>query len=176
MCTSHTKSPNDCDLWCFLVLWYVGRSAPRCVDLLVNTCESDVLAFALIVSTAARLKTTGIKVSALLATIAEDSTLYSMFIFASQFALTMTLILGRVSSSRTVPDSPSELQQIKSDACLYRNQSSFFRRCKHSNTDWVLPFLPCFIFTIPRGNLACVLHLASTLFFGILTIGSDFSR
>ena len=68
-------------------------------------CELDIIAFALIISSAAKLDTTGIRVSDILATIVEDSTLYFLFIFASQFVFMMTLVLGRVSA--TVPDSPS---------------------------------------------------------------------
>ena len=74
-------------------------SAPHHADLIANACESDLLAFTLIISYAAKLKTTGIKVSALLTTIVEDSTIYFLFIFASQFALLMTLILGWVSKT-----------------------------------------------------------------------------
>jgi hypothetical protein len=72
------------------------------IYLIASVCKSDLLAFALILSSAARLKSTGIKVSILLATIVEDSTLYFLSIFISQFVFMMTLIFGRVSS--TVPD------------------------------------------------------------------------
>ena len=71
---------------------------------MTSVCDSDTLAFALIILSATKLKATGIKVSAILATIVEDSTLYFLFIFASQFVFMMTLVLGRVSAA--VPDSP----------------------------------------------------------------------
>ena len=95
------KASNDCVLWYFPLLWYVGSSAPHRVDLISGAHESDLLAFALIISSTAKLKTTGIKVSVLLSTIVEDSTLYFLFIFASQFVFMMTLILGRVSTRFT---------------------------------------------------------------------------
>ena len=96
------KGPNDCILWCFPLLWYVCESTPHRIDSIASACESDVLAFALIISSAVKLKATSTKISAIMATIVEDSTLYFLFIFASQFALMMTLVLGRV--RMTVPD------------------------------------------------------------------------
>ena len=82
-----------------------------------------------------KLKMTGIKVSVLLATIVEDSTLYFLFIFASQFVFMMTLILGRV--SMTIPCSPFRLQLMMPNVCLYRSRSGLFQGCEWSNTNWV---------------------------------------
>ena len=73
------------------------------VDSMTCVCDLDTLAFALIILSATKLKATGIKVSAILATVVEDSTMYFLFIFASQFVFMMTLVLGRVSAA--VPDS-----------------------------------------------------------------------
>ena len=164
MCILPAKSPIDCVLCRFLALWYVCTPAPYCVDHISTACQSDVLAFTLITSSAARLKTRGRKVSVLLATIVEDSTLYFLFIFASQFVFMMILILGRVST--TAPGSPSELQPMTSNAYPCRNQSGCFHRCEWPNIDLVRPFLPCFTFTTPSGNLACVPHLSCALLLG----------
>lgn len=49
-------------------------------NLMDNLYESDFLAFALIILSAAKLKMTGIKVSVIVATIVEDSALYFLFV------------------------------------------------------------------------------------------------
>ena len=115
-----------------------------------------------IISPAAKLITTGLKVPVLLATIAEDSTIYFLVIFASQLAFVMSLTIARVST--TVPDSPSGPQSMVSNACIYRNRSGSFQGCKLSNNPWIRPFLPCFIFTISSGNAVCVFYLTRCLF------------
>ena len=98
MCILPRKGPNDYILWCFPILWYVGKSKQHRVGpCMTNQCESDALAFALVISSAANLRTTGIKVSVLLTTIVEDSTVYFLFVIASQLVFMMSLILGPVS-------------------------------------------------------------------------------
>ena len=173
MCTSSAKGTHDRVLRCFPILWCVCN-----LHYLTNSADdlykSDLLAFALIVSSTAKLKTTGIKASVLLATIVEDSTLYFLFTFASQFVFIMTLILGRV--SMTVPDSPPGLQLMTPNVCFYRSRSDSFQGCKSLNNLWVRPFLPCFISTIPSGNIVCLLHLACALFSDGLPSVSDFFR
>ena len=53
----------------------MGKST-CCIDPIATVYELDVLAFALIISSTAKLKTMGVRVSVVLATIVEDSTLF----------------------------------------------------------------------------------------------------
>jgi hypothetical protein len=68
-----------------------------------NVHKPDFLAFSLIVYLAKTSSAPGFKIPRILGVIAEDATRYFLVIFTSHFVLTMTLALGRVSS--TVPPS-----------------------------------------------------------------------
>ena len=75
-----------------------------------NSYKSEVLTFSLIIYLAATSKAPGFRVPRMLGTIAEDAAWYFVVMFASHFALLMTLTLGRVSAAIFSPDDANNIQ------------------------------------------------------------------
>ena len=81
----------------FYGAWGALQAQPDGADFAKNLCESDFLAFSVIIFLAMTSEARGLRIPSILRTIAEDGTRYFLVIFTLHLVLEMTLNFARVS-------------------------------------------------------------------------------